>query len=94
MKRVPFWTTLGAHVYDHVHCKVMTICVCDIKSEMADHQKKMWMSLIAMMEKHGVKDVNFSGFMIDSGQANFNVVQEVFGSGDKSEPMLGRERTC
>ena len=94
VKRVLFWTTLGAHVYDLVHCKVMTICVCDMKSEMADHQKQMWMSLIAVMEKHGVKDVNFAGFMADSAQANFNVVREVFGSGDKTEPMLGRKRTC
>ena len=94
VKRVPFWTTLGTHVYDPVYCKVMTICVCDMKSEMANHQKQMWMSLIVVMEKHGVKDVNFAGFMADSAQANFNVVREVFGSGDKMEPMLGRERTC
>ena len=94
VKRVPFWTTLGAHVYDPMYCKVMTICVCDMKSEMADHQKQMWMSLIAVMEKHGVKDVNFARFMADSVQANFNAVREVFGSGDKTEPMFGRERTC
>ena len=46
VKRVPYWTTLGAYVYDLVHCKVMTICCCDMKLEMADHQKKMWMSLM------------------------------------------------
>ena len=45
-----------------------------MKSEMADHQKQMWLSLIAMMEKHGMRDVNFAGFMADSAQANFNVV--------------------
>ena len=39
VKRVPYWTTLGADVYDPVHYKVMTICCCDMKSEMADHQK-------------------------------------------------------
>ena len=52
------------------------------------------MSLIVVMEKHGVKDVNFVGFMADSAQANFNVVREVFGSREKTESMLGRERTC
>ena len=72
----------------------MTICCYDMKSEMADHQKQMWMSLITVMEKHGVKDVNFVGFMADSAQANFNAVREVFGSGQKIELMLGRERTC
>ena len=41
VKRVPYWTTLGAHVYDPTHCKVMTICCCDMKSEMANHQKQM-----------------------------------------------------
>ena len=38
-KHINHWTTLGVHVYDPTHCKVMTICVCDMKSEMADHQK-------------------------------------------------------
>ena len=41
------------------------------------------------MEKHGVKDVKFKGFMVDSAQANFNAIWEIFGSGDKSKPMLG-----
>ena len=47
-----------------------------------------------VMEKHGVTDVNFAGFIVDNAQANFNVVREVFGSGEKTQPMLGRERTC
>ena len=34
-------TTLEVHVYDPTFYKVMTICVCDMKSEMADHQKQM-----------------------------------------------------
>ena len=93
VKRVPYCTTLGAHVYDPTHCKVMTIFCCDMKSEMADHQKQMWLYLISVMEKHGVWDVNFVGFMADSAQANFNIVRVVFGSGDKSVPMFGKERT-
>ena len=32
--------------------------------------------------------------MADNIHANFNVVREVFGSGDKSKPMVGKERTC
>ena len=94
VKRVSYWITLGAHVYDPTHCKIMTSCSCDMKSEMADHQKQMWLSLIFVMEKHGVRDVNFAGFMVDSAQANFNAVRVVFGSGDKSVPMVGKEKTC
>ena len=39
VKRIDKWTTLGMHVYDPSHCKVMTIAVCEMKSEMATHQK-------------------------------------------------------
>ena len=52
VKRISHKTTLGVHVYEPNHCKVMTICVCDMKSEMAEHQKQMWRSLLMMMEKH------------------------------------------
>ena len=30
VKRISHWTTLGVHVYDPTHCKVMTICVCRV----------------------------------------------------------------
>ena len=53
----------------------------------------MWLSLIFVVEKHGVRDVNFARFMIGNAEANFNAVREVFDSGDKSKPMLGRGRT-
>ena len=94
VKHIDKWTTLGAHVYDPLHYKVMTICVCDMKLEMADHQKQMWTSMPAVMEKHGLKKVEFAGFMADSAQANFNAVHEIFKSGDKFVPMIGKERTC
>ena len=41
VKRIDMWSTLGVHVYDLNHCKVMTIVVCDMKSEMVEHQKLM-----------------------------------------------------
>ena len=37
VKRINEWTTLGVYVYDPIHCKVMTICVCDMKSESTEH---------------------------------------------------------
>ena len=78
VKQINGWITLGVHVYDPIHCKVMTICVCDMKSESAEHQKQMWRSMLAVMEKHGIFDVNFCGFMANSVQANFNAIREIF----------------
>ena len=50
--------------------------------------------MLAVMEKHGVMEVQFVGFMADNAQANFNAVCEIFGSGNKTIPMKGKERTC
>ena len=94
VKRIDKWTTLEAHVYDPVHCKVMMICVCDMKSEMAEHQKQMWRSLLEVMARHGYQRVEFYGFMANSAQANFNAVREIFGSSDKTIPIAGKEHTC
>ena len=72
------------HVYDLSYCKVMTIAICDMKSEMAAHQMQMWHSFLAVCEKHGVTNVKFEGFMANSAKANLNAIWEIFGSGDKS----------
>ena len=50
--------------------------------------------MLAVMEKHSVKNVEFAGFMADSAQANFNAVHKIFGSADKTVPMIRKERTC
>ena len=39
VKRMKEWTTLGIYVYDPVYRKVMTIAVCDTKSEIAEAQE-------------------------------------------------------
>ena len=93
VKWVVGWTLLGAHVYDPVFCKVMTICACDMMCEMVDAQEQMWLSMVGLLNRHGVKNVNFKGFMADSAQANFNAVRKIFGSGDRSIPMEGKEQT-
>jgi hypothetical protein len=46
------------------------------------------------MARHGVHSVNFKGFMADSAQANWNVVHIIYGSGDATEKMVDKERTC
>ena len=94
VKQVVGWTSLGAHVYDRVYCKVMTIVVCDMMCEMVEAQEQMWRSMMLVLDQHGVKNVNFKGFMADSAQTNFNAVRKIFGSGDKNVPMDGKERTC
>ena len=54
----------------------------------------MWRSLLQVMERLGCKKVEFVGFMANSAQTNFNVVCEIFGSGNKNVPMAGKKRTC
>jgi hypothetical protein len=39
------------------------------------------------------REYQLKGFMADSAQANWNVVQIVYGSGDPKVPMENRERT-
>jgi hypothetical protein len=94
VKRVKDWTTMGIHVYDPDYWKVMTIAVCDMQLEAADVQERVWLSLLNVLDKNGVTNVNFKGFMCDSTQANFNAVRVLFGSGDPKVPMENRERTC
>ena len=94
VKQVVGWTSLGAHIYDPIYCKVMTICVCDMMCKMADAQEQMWLSMLALLKQHRLEDVNFKGFMANNAQANFNAVRRIFGSGDKNIPKEGKERTC
>jgi hypothetical protein len=46
------------------------------------------------MKEHGVLNVNFRGFIIDSTKANFNVMRILFGNGDLKIPMKNQECTC
>jgi hypothetical protein len=94
VKRVKSWTTMACHVYDSTYCRVMTIAICDMQSEDVVAQSVVWKNLNALMAQHGVDKMNFKGFMTDSAQANWNVVRIIYGSGDASEKMVDRERTC
>ena len=42
VKRVVGWMSLGAHVYNLVYYKVMTIAVCNMMYKMAEAQEQMW----------------------------------------------------
>jgi hypothetical protein len=50
--------------------------------------------MLNVLDKNGVANMNFKGFMCDSAQANFNAMQVLFGSGDPKVPMENKERTC
>jgi hypothetical protein len=46
------------------------------------------------MERNGVVDTNFKGFMADNAHANWNAVWVIYGNGKKEDRMDDRERTC
>jgi hypothetical protein len=94
VKRVKDWTTMGVHVYDPEYCKVMTIAICDMQSESSDAQTQVWLSMLNILDKNGMSNVNFKGFMCDSAQTNFNAVRILFGSGDPTVPIENKEKTC
>ncbi len=51
----------------------------------------MWQNLNKVMANNGVPNPNFKGFMAYNDQANWNVVQIVYGSGDPSESMVDKK---
>ncbi len=94
VKRVKGWTTMACHVYVSTICKVLTIACCDMQSEDQKAQILFWENLNKVMAENDVPHVNFKGFMADSAQANWIAVRTVYGSGDPTEPMVEKERSC
>ena len=72
---------MACHVYDSLYCKVMTIVLCDMQSEDCTAQVLFWRNLNLVVQRHGVDDIQFKGFMTDSAQANWNAVRIVYGGG-------------
>ena len=87
IKRVKQWTTMACHVYDSAYCRIMTIAICDMQSEDVAAQTVFWRNLNAVLERHGVENLNFKGFMADCAQANWNAVRIVYGSSDPAVCM-------
>jgi hypothetical protein len=50
----------------------------------------MWTKLNETMLKHKFPKPNFEGFMVDSAQANWNMVRIVYGLGDPSIRMVDK----
>jgi hypothetical protein len=57
-------------------------------------QTLLWENLNTVMTENGVLTVNSKGFMADNAQTNWNAVMKIYGRGDPSLPMMGRERIC
>jgi hypothetical protein len=85
---------MACHVYDMTYYCVMTIVVCHMQFEDVDLQCLMWSSLVKVLEKHGMTNPNFKGFMVDSAQVNFNIVRRIFGARDPTIPMLDKVHLC
>jgi hypothetical protein len=94
VKRVKHWTTMACYVYDSTYCRVMTIAVCDMQSEDAAAQIVLLKNFNDVMARYGIPEPKFKGFMVDSVQANWNVVKVIYGSGNTTIPMKDQERTC
>jgi len=80
IKRVKDSRTMACHVYDTDYKKVMTIAMSDMQSEDTKVQVQFWRSLNVVMERHGVTNMNFKGFMADSAMANWKAVRIIYGS--------------
>jgi len=65
-----------------------------MQSEDGAAQTLFWENLNIVMAENIVLTVNFKGFMADNAQKNWNAVKKIYGGGDPSMPMVGRERTC
>ena len=94
VKCVWSWTTMACHVYDSTYCRVMTIAVCKMQLEDVATQSVVWKNLNVVMARHSVWSINLKGFMADSALANWNTVHIIYGSGDATETMVDKEKTC
>ena len=54
----------------------------------------LWKNLNHVMDRHGISNLEFKGFMANSAQANWNVIRIVYGSGDPKVPIDDCGRTC
>ncbi len=48
--------------------------------------------MVKVVQKHGVHNPNFKGFMVDSAQANFNVVWRIFGYGNPTISIVDKKK--
>jgi hypothetical protein len=92
LNRVRGWTTMSCYVYDSEMCRLMTIATCEILSDEVNSQKLMWLALNNVMERNGVPNPYFKGFVADGDDANWMAVRIVYGNGNPNRKMVGRER--
>jgi hypothetical protein len=54
----------------------------------------MVITQVKVVQKHGMDDPNFKGFMANNTHANWNALRKIFGYGDPTIAMFGKECTC
>ena len=92
IKRVVGWTTMSCHVFDAEFGRLMTIATCEISNNDAESQKHMWVALNKVMERNGVPNPYFKGFIANRDEANWEAVRVIYGNGDPNCKLVGRER--
>jgi len=70
VRHVKEWSTMACYVYDVQYKKVMMIAMYDMQLEDIEVQVQFWRSLNVVMERHGLANLNFKGFIADSAMAN------------------------
>jgi len=74
VKHVQGSTTFTYYVYNPAYYKVMTIAIWDMQFEYREAQCLLWWKLNKVMSMKGFSNRNFKGFMVNSAQANGNVI--------------------
>ncbi len=91
------WRVLLVGQLWFVMCMILCIVSVDHSGlwyEDIEVQRFMWTKLNETMLKHMFPKPNFKGFMVDSAQANWNMVRIVYGLGEPSIGMVDKEHTC
>lgn len=65
-------------MHDSKYCKVFIIAYYDMQSKDTTIETVFWKNLNVVMAENSVLDISFKGFMADSAQANWIVVQKLY----------------
>lgn len=94
VKHVQRWMTMAYHVYDSIYYKIMMSAVYDMQSKDMETSYMLWKKFNSIVNKKGTGTLVFKGFMADSVQVNWNVVQIIYGTRDPMVKMVDKKRTC
>ncbi len=85
---------MAYHVNDPIYYKVMMSAVYDMQSEDRETSCMLWKKFNAIVNKKGMGTLVFKGFMADTMQVNWNIVQIIYGTGNPTVKMVDKKWTC